>query len=235
MKFRIEQARRLHHSAQSLQMRISEGEGMHLDFKYHIDDAARIARSLSAFANSEGGSLLVGVKDNGKVVGVRTSEELYVVESANDRHLRPSLPLCFEEWRINGKTVLEVHVPPAKRKPVFVWDTDRKWRAYLRRRDHNIRAPRPWVEGMHRRYRSGPRRLSYTPALRRLVQWMREAGGPATLRQMHQGTRLPTRRLLDELAALIAFDLVEVDFEAVEYTYRLREASHPLFQGAAAG
>jgi len=44
---------------------IEEGEHQQLDFKYEISDSKKIARSLVAFANTDGGRLLVGVKDNG--------------------------------------------------------------------------------------------------------------------------------------------------------------------------
>lgn len=45
---------------------ISEGEHLQQDFKFEISDVYKIAKSLSAFANTSGGRLLIGVKDNGK-------------------------------------------------------------------------------------------------------------------------------------------------------------------------
>ncbi|WP_301747923.1 helix-turn-helix domain-containing protein [uncultured Duncaniella sp.] len=50
---------------------IEEGEYEHQDFKFAVSDARKIARSLSAFANNDGGRLLIGVKDNGAIAGVR--------------------------------------------------------------------------------------------------------------------------------------------------------------------
>ena len=47
-----------------IQNLIAEGEHQMLDFKFEISDSKRIARSLAAFANTDGGRLLVGVKDN---------------------------------------------------------------------------------------------------------------------------------------------------------------------------
>ena len=58
---------------------IEEGEHEHQDFKFSISDARKIARSLSAFANNDGGRLLVGVKDNGNIAGVRNEEDIYVI------------------------------------------------------------------------------------------------------------------------------------------------------------
>ena len=68
-------------NTQYLEKLISEGEHVHQDFKFAISDARKIAKSLSAFANTEGGRLLVGVKDNGKIAGVRSEEELYMISS----------------------------------------------------------------------------------------------------------------------------------------------------------
>jgi predicted HTH transcriptional regulator len=66
---------------QYIRQLVSEGEHCHQDFKFEISDARKIARSLSAFANTEGGRLLIGVKDNGKIAGVRSDEEIYMIES----------------------------------------------------------------------------------------------------------------------------------------------------------
>ena len=67
---------------QYIRQLVSEGEHCHQDFKFEISDARKIARSLSAFANTEGGRLLIGVKDNGKIAGVRSDEEIYMIEAA---------------------------------------------------------------------------------------------------------------------------------------------------------
>ena len=51
---------------------IKEGEHQQQDFKFEISDVCKIAKSLSAFANTDGGRLLIGVKDNGKIAGVHS-------------------------------------------------------------------------------------------------------------------------------------------------------------------
>ena len=59
---------------------IAEGEHQQQDFKFEISDARKIAKTLSAFANTDGGRLLIGVKDNGRIAGVRSEEEKYMIE-----------------------------------------------------------------------------------------------------------------------------------------------------------
>ena len=68
---------------------IAEGEHQQQDFKFEISDARKIAKTLSAFANTDGGRLLIGVKDNGKIAGVRSEEEKYMIEAAAQLLLYP--------------------------------------------------------------------------------------------------------------------------------------------------
>ena len=70
---------------QYLQTLILEGEHQQQDFKYRVSDAQKLAKSVSAFANTNGGRLLIGVRDDGNMSGVRSEEEIYMTPS----HLRP--------------------------------------------------------------------------------------------------------------------------------------------------
>ena len=72
-----------------LHMLIAQGEHQQQDFKFEISDARKIARSLSAFANTDGGRLLVGVKDNGRLAGIRSEEEQYMIEAAATLYCSP--------------------------------------------------------------------------------------------------------------------------------------------------
>ena len=105
--------------ANYIQQLITEGEHVHQDFKFAISDARKIAKSLSAFANTGGGRLLIGVKDNGKIAGIRSEEELYMIEAAATMYCKPALQLENQLYRVEGKDVLEVYVPESKEKPVY--------------------------------------------------------------------------------------------------------------------
>ncbi|MFW6257370.1 MAG: helix-turn-helix domain-containing protein, partial [Prolixibacteraceae bacterium] len=97
-----------------LQKLILEGEHQQQDFKYCINDSKKIAKSLVAFANTDGGRLLIGVKDNGRIAGVRTDEEYYMVESAAKIYSEPPIDFSTKEWRHEGKMVLEISVEPSE-------------------------------------------------------------------------------------------------------------------------
>lgn len=116
---------------------IEQGEHQTQDFKYCINDSRKIARSLVAFANTDGGRLLIGVKDNGRIAGVRSEEEYYMIESAAKIYSKPAIQFTIQQHLVEGKTVLEVIIPASSEKPHFAKDDDGSWRAYFRKNDEN--------------------------------------------------------------------------------------------------
>ena len=123
-----------------LKRRISEGENQQQDFKFSITDSRKIARSLVAFANTDGGRLLVGVKDNGAIAGVRSEEEYYMIEAASSVYCKPEITFETKRWEIEGKIVLEIIIPQSVSVPVLAQDQDGNWDAYIRVKDQNILA-----------------------------------------------------------------------------------------------
>ena len=122
--------------------RIQQGEGLQLDFKYAVTDSKKIARSLAAFANTQGGSLLLGVKDNGRVAGVNTDEEYYMIETAAQVYCKPEVPFSVIRWDVGGKIVLEIVVSESTRKPHTVPNKEGKPTTYIRIADENIKVGR---------------------------------------------------------------------------------------------
>lgn len=120
---------------------IEEGEHEHQDFKFAISDARKIARSISAFANRDGGRLLVGVKDNGVVAGVRNEEDIFVIEQAAEMYCRPPQEIRVTAFKAEEeKTVLRIEIDRAQRRPVLVIEADGSAHAYYRVKDENISA-----------------------------------------------------------------------------------------------
>ena len=126
---------------------VENGEHAGQDFKYAISDARKIARSISAFANADGGQLLIGVKDNGSIAGVRNEEDIYVVEQAAERYCDPPQYIDFEAYSVDtGVVVILARIAAADSRPVYCIDADGRHRAYFRVADENIEAHPLMVE-----------------------------------------------------------------------------------------
>jgi predicted HTH transcriptional regulator len=119
---------------------IAQGEHAEQDFKYEISDARKIARTLSAFANTHGGRLLIGVKDNGRIAGVRSEEEMYMIEAAAQLYCVPEVAISMTTYRVEGHTILIAEIAESQSKPVMARDENNKLWAYVRVADENILA-----------------------------------------------------------------------------------------------
>src|SRR4030065_2674636 len=89
---------------------IEEGESQKLDFKFCISDCKKIARTLAAFSNSDGGRILIGVRDNGSIAGIKSDEEIYMVDTAAQIFCRPDITYTIKQHVTEGKTIVEVLV-----------------------------------------------------------------------------------------------------------------------------
>lgn len=91
---------------------IAGGEDSFVEFKRELSQRSDFAGEMIAFANTEGGRILVGVDDDGKVVGVpdpKRAEEA-AISIARDNVI-PPLRITLDKVDDGGKTVLVVNVP----------------------------------------------------------------------------------------------------------------------------
>jgi len=121
-----------------LQKLISEGEHQQQDFKYKVQDAVKLAKSVSAFANTDGGRLLIGVRDDGHMSGVRSEEEIYMMHQAAYRYCQPPSSIKFDTYHIDGRTIVVATIPPSDKRPVYALGDNGKPCAYIRVADENI-------------------------------------------------------------------------------------------------
>jgi predicted HTH transcriptional regulator len=153
---------------------IAEGEGLRLDFKYCISDSRKIARTLSAFANSEGGTLLIGVRDNGGIAGVRSDEEIYMIETAARLFCKPEIPFTVTQHIVDAKTILEVKVDRGTRKPYKAKGDDGIWRPYTRQNDQNIIANNVQIDLWRRENSSKGVLIKFSEPENALMDYLRQ-------------------------------------------------------------
>jgi hypothetical protein len=199
---------------------IREGEHQKQDFKYCITDSKKIARSLVAFANTDGGNLLIGVKDNGNIVGVQSDEEYYMVESAARIHSKPPVAFTTRQWHAEGKTVLQVTVEPSNAKPHFARDESGKWVAYVRYRDENRMAGKVMVDVWNKQKSAKGIVLRLSEAENFLLMYLRE-NDFITVSAFARKACLPYRQAEKLLADFIVWGLVQPYFGETNVLYQL--------------
>ena len=111
-----------------IQELISQGEHSQQDFKYKVMDAHKLAKSVSAFANTDGGRLLIGVRDDGHISGVRSEEEIYMMHAAAFEFCKPAVSIKFDTYHVEGKTLVVATIPPSEKRPIFAIDEEGRTR-----------------------------------------------------------------------------------------------------------
>jgi predicted HTH transcriptional regulator len=120
---------------------IKIGENSQIEFKKKITHLEKIAKTLVSFANSSGGTLLIGVEDNGSIVGANPEEEKYMLEKAAQFYCRPQVLLSIEEVSAEEDeeiTVLLVKIKESNKKPHFALQKNGEWVAYVREHDKSL-------------------------------------------------------------------------------------------------
>lgn len=200
---------------------ISEGEHQKLDFKFEITDARRIAHSLVAFANTDGGRLLIGVKDNGAIAGVRSEEEYFMLEAAATMYTKPPVPFQTVEWHINGKTVLEVIVPKSEEKPHYAMHRDGTWMVYIRVGDQNLLANKVLLKFWEKEGKPAGVFIKFTEKEKILLEYLHEHSG-ITLSKFCRIAGIKRGKAEIILVKFLLLKTIEMEITEKQTLYHLR-------------
>jgi predicted HTH transcriptional regulator len=200
---------------------ILEGEHQQLDFKFEISDSRKIAKTLVAFSNTDGGTLLIGVKDNGNIAGVRTDEEFFMVQAAAGMYCKPEIEFESKRWIADGKTVLEVKIPKGKNYPYFAESEPGKWLAYIRVKDENILATAVHLKVWKNKTHDNGILIEYSEKVKKLLEYL-ELNPSISISKFCRTAFLPKSAAENILADLIYFGLIETVYEDHHFIYCLK-------------
>ena len=106
---------------------VRKGEDSSCQLKEHISSIDKLAVEMSAFANSDGGVLVVGVSDRGAIVGIEREElgklNQWISNAASSK-IEPPISVRTEIVMCEEKRVLVVSVPRGPHKPYAVKKTE---------------------------------------------------------------------------------------------------------------
>ncbi|MFA0964252.1 helix-turn-helix domain-containing protein [Roseivirga sp. BDSF3-8] len=206
-----------------LEKMISEGEGEQQDFKQSISSLPGIARTLAAFANTTGGRLLVGVKDDRTLASVDPEEEMYMINEAAETWCDPPVKVHYEviEYDPEDKSILVALIPESENKPHKSMRKSGEWQTYIRQNDKTLPAGKKaeWLLEQGISKGSGIARPE-TPNQRRLVAYL-EKNERITLKQFSKLVNISERRARRELEEALKTGLIRVLEHEQETLYAL--------------
>lgn len=103
------------------------------------DNASELAQHLIAFANTEGGILMLGVKKNNKVIGVTPEMEKQKIDKIIQKFISPTISYSFHEIQVGFKIVLYIKVLKSINETIYLINGSKK-EIYLRLNEKTIKA-----------------------------------------------------------------------------------------------
>jgi len=200
---------------------IQTGENQQLDFKFEISDSRKIAKTLVAFSNTDGGKLLVGVKDNGRIAGVKTDEEFFMVQAAAGMYCKPEIAFESKRWVVDGKTVLEITIPKGDNYPYFAQTEPGKWMAYVRVKDENILATSVHLKVWKNKTHKSGILIEYSEKVKKLMEYL-DGNQLITISKFCRTAFLPRNAAESILADLVYLGLIEMEYDGKRFVYKLK-------------
>jgi predicted HTH transcriptional regulator len=207
-------------SLKDLKNLIATGESSFLEFKHKVASPEKIAKEMVAFANTNGGRILIGIEDNGDIVGIESyyEEEFWLKQAANEV-CTPPLDITIEMVHTGKKDVLIVQVPESEEKPVAV-KGKKKRSVYVRQNDENILASDDRVEILKNQTSSEGVTFEYGEREQQLFRFLNEYGD-ITIERFSIISNITTyraERVLVDLASAGVLDTFEQK-GVVHYTF----------------
>ncbi|MEA2054700.1 MAG: putative DNA binding domain-containing protein [Candidatus Thermoplasmatota archaeon] len=102
---------------------IEKGESETVEFKPSLSQTDKIMECVSAFSNTKGGIIVIGVTDKGEVGGVDIGKK--TIETLANRikqNTDPAIYPSISVENVEGKDIIVIEVKKSKTKPVFAFD-----------------------------------------------------------------------------------------------------------------
>ena len=96
---------------------IEGGENIQVEFKKSTTEITKdVYDTVCSFSNRDGGTIVLGVKDNGEILGIAPDavdrmKKDFVTSINNGQKINPPLYLRPETYTVNGRTLLVIQVP----------------------------------------------------------------------------------------------------------------------------
>lgn len=198
---------------------ILQGEHQQQDFKFKIQDATKLAKTVSAFANTQGGRVLIGVRDDGHISGVKSEEEIYMMHQAAYKYCTPESDISFSTIHVENKTIVIATIPPASKKPIMAIDENGKKFAYLRINDENIAASPIHFE-IWKQEQQAKSMMEYTEKTQMLISIIKE-NPSKNLNKIVRLSKINRYTVISTLARLVRYGIIECKYEQEHFVFNL--------------
>jgi len=189
---------------------VETGENQHVEFKRKIAHPLKVAREAVAFANTHGGTLLIGVEDNRTLPGLPDPDgDEFLLDRALDTACKPAL--SYSRYRIelpDEAWILVYEIPEGLNKPYALVE-DGEETVYYRVADRSIQASKELRQVMRQAKKGLTYRFEFGDKERLLMEIL-DRDGAVTLPHFAQVAQIPERQASRTLVLLVLTGLLNL-------------------------
>jgi len=217
-------------TARRLRGIIELGETDTVEFKRKFSGYEKIAKEMIALANTRGGWLVIGVDDDGRIIGVESEKsEVDLATTAAEFYAEPPIEHEVHIVDIEGADVVAIEIPESRSKPhqlvaatngvalVNASDT----RVYIRQQDRSVMASREVVRVLASSSPEAPPLRLEIGDIERILFNFLEGNGRVTLREYRHLVNISQRRASRSLVRLVRAGLIRIFTDEAEDYYTL--------------
>jgi predicted HTH transcriptional regulator len=102
---------------EELRRLVRQPEGSNLEFKSNVPGSDTLAAHIAAFANTDGGTIVIGAREGGTIAGVDNMDRVQVQVGHALTAISPSVQVQTETVNVDEKAVIVLTVPKGQRPP----------------------------------------------------------------------------------------------------------------------
>jgi ATP-dependent DNA helicase RecG len=140
-----------------IQQLLTQKENRKLEFKREIPSTDKLIKTIIAFANSQGGDLIIGISDDKQIIGIDEDKIIKYEEMVSSTVYDSCSPSIIPEifsLRTDEKILLIIHIYPSNQKPHFIKADGKHKGTYVRVGSTNRLATPDIIENLEREKRS---------------------------------------------------------------------------------
>jgi len=190
---------------------VSQGEGLRLEFKRKASHPDKIVKEIIAFANTQGGTLLIGVSDDKTIPGVSyPDEEWLVIRKALKEFCRPGLFIQSTIVPLTEKKyVVGLTVPQSEKRPHRFVLKDQLPECYIRLLDKSMKASPEMQEIIRRAKQKKDIQFTYGEEEQKLIHYL-AANAHITVSQFQKLAQLNHVKASRKLVTLVLANVLKI-------------------------
>ncbi len=197
----------------TVQRLVAKGEGQFLEFKKKVNFPEKIVKEIVAFANTNGGKLMLGIDDDGTISGTRNIEgEIFVLEDSIKKFINPSIQYTVHTIKLNPRKGIAVFdIPEGKEKPYSIKANPNAAHGivYVRSADESIKASKEMRQILRKRNSDRDEKFNYGEKEKVLMKMLDDSNS-VTLQEFATKAQIPKFVASKTLVKLVLANLLEI-------------------------